>query len=199
MQPRVAPQGLPKSPSCSVARPKSSEVEQRRGRLPWALDSPGARGPCCATGPQTRPPGARWGLASRRRRDGLQQEAVLPLPVLQSLLPGPAPLRLLEAQVRDLPGGGKSLHCAPAKKLTDCSQGIFGEGSQETATLALRASRGGSCEVLEWAVCSSPLPETLALTTFKWPACSWVKAEKSRVFWTLPPQTQLAHSLTLQS
>ena len=64
-----------------AAWPAPSPARSNRGaaRLPWALDSRGARGPRCATGPQTRPPGARWGLASRRRRDGLQQEAALPL------------------------------------------------------------------------------------------------------------------------
>ena len=53
------------------------------------------------------------------------------------------------------------------------------EGSKETATRALRASQGGSCEVLERAGCSSPLPATPALTTSKEPARPWGKAEES--------------------
>ncbi|XP_053758493.1 E3 ubiquitin-protein ligase MARCHF11-like isoform X1 [Panthera pardus] len=74
---------------------------------------------------------------------------------------------------------------------------ILGEGSKETATRALRASRGGSCEVLERAVCSSPLLATPALTTSKWPARPWGKAERNPL-WTLAPQRALLRNYSFR-
>lgn len=126
--------------------------------------------------------------SSRARRGECEQQrgewpaaggSALPLSSSSPSSPGPPPAGPLRRGAgRDLPGTTGACTQplrATGRPLARSSR----EGSKETATRALRASQGGSCEVLERAGCSSPLPATPALTTSKEPARPWGKAEES--------------------